>query len=88
MPYTYKLFHVLTVHHEHFICKAKNTKHLHKYYKDCPIEKFTYFSFTDSKTIKTPTQSFVFFDYKISSYNFLYVKNINKNIKLRAPPLC
>lgn len=73
-------------HHEHFICKAVNEKHLHDYHKKCQICNFEFSLFQDTQPSEnsvvkqyktasdTPFKPFYFSDY--SKYSFL----------LRAPP--
>ena len=86
-PMTIKLLDSTLHYHNHFVCTAKNVKHLHKYHKICPIQGFELSLYTLNKVIhesqKTYYHNKLFINY-ISPY---YNSNSKYSFSLRAPPL-
>ena len=82
LPSLVKLEH----HHKHFVCHAKNEKHLHDYHKKCEICCFEYSVFVSdgniSVTEKNEFPGVNLFCYYSSPYsNFL-----EYSFLLRGPP--
>ena len=86
LPMSVQLFDQLFHHHDHFVCTAKNEKHIHKHHKKCLISSFVLSSFSIDK--KTPQTEKSYFFYKIiDNYNFLVCYNTSKySFLLRGPP--
>lgn len=74
-------------HHEHFVCSAKNEKHLHLYRDKCPVCSFEFsiFSFSGDKEAVTRTQ---YSDAWLNTYQPAdFPVFLNFSFSLRAPPL-
>jgi len=75
-------------HHEHFICHAKNEKHIHDHHPDCKICKFE-FSVFKQDFYKTGFDKISFSDSYLTFYKVPHVISTGVlSFSLRAPPLC
>ena len=83
MPAIVKLEH----HHEHFICKAKNEKHLHDYHKQCAVCSFE-FSVFASDNINIDSNKNTPSDKYCNNYSSIDYSALSKyTFLLRAPPV-
>ena len=86
-PMIVKLFDSRYHHHDHFICTAKNERHLHEYHDRCAITGFE-FSLNSLNKIIPVTQKTYYFELLLTNYISLpCCSNSKYSFSLRAPPL-
>lgn len=82
LPWIVKLEH----HHEHFVCHAKNDKHLHDYHGKCAICYFEYSVFVSAEDIGI-FEKIEFSELNLSCYfSSPYSNFLEYSFLLRAPP--
>jgi hypothetical protein len=83
MPAIVKLEH----HHEHFVCKAKNEKHLHEEHENCAVCSFE-FSVFASDVLNINFENEKPSDKYCNNYSSINYSSLSKySFLLRAPPV-
>lgn len=85
-PLVFQMAHIIMVHHTYDVCQVKGIFHLHQYHKDCSIEKFKYYSFTDNTKSYVNGVIISQFVSIISSYEYNFINPFLQGVLLRSPP--
>ncbi|HNW98858.1 MAG TPA: hypothetical protein PKK00_10655 [Bacteroidales bacterium] len=83
LPTIIKLEH----HHEHYIYKSDNKKHIHEFHHKCEICKFEFSTYTPSPVKTANSKNVINYFYNNIYTSAVFIEQNILSFSLRAPPL-